>query len=94
MARPRDVRVKALKHGHGVVLRWKLTRLARTLPIYVHRTPGAAHSVRLRTGAHGTTIGHLRPKARYCFQVFTLVRRGHPPTVAAARPACTRTKAH
>lgn len=90
LARPRAVRVKVINHGHAVVLRWKLSRAARRIPIFVHKAPGSRRPVPLKNGAHGTTIGHLNPKLGYCFQVFTLVKTGNPPTLAKAPPKCIR----
>jgi len=88
-ARPRDVRVKVVEHGRAVVLRWKLSRTARTMPVYVRRAPGK-HLTRLKNGARTATVTHLKPKTRYCFQVITKVAAGNPPTLAKTRPKCVR----
>lgn len=90
LARPRAVRAHAVNHGRAVVLRWRLSAAARKIPIFVHKAPGSRRPVPLKNGARTTTIGHLNPRLGYCFQVFTMVEPGNPPTLAKAKPVCVR----
>jgi hypothetical protein len=90
IARPKVVRARIINGGHAVVLRWRLSRAARDIPVFVHKAPGDKRPVPLKNGALTTTIGHLNPKLGYCFQVFTMVAPGDPPTLAKAAPRCIR----
>jgi hypothetical protein len=90
LARPRLVRARVVNGGHAVVLRWRLSRAAHDIPVFVHKAPGDKRPVALKNGAVTTTIGHLNPKLGYCFQVFTMVSPGDPPTLAKATPRCIR----
>jgi predicted Ser/Thr protein kinase len=89
-ATPRYVRVQPV--GTSARLSWTLPASALRLPIIVQRSPaGGTPLTSAGTGAVSTTVGGLRPQARYCFRVGALVAPGNPPTIAWSAARCVRT---
>lgn len=87
-ARPRDVRVVA-DNGNTVVVRWKLRRAARRLPVFYQKSPGAQKIVPIGNGARTVTVP-VKRRVGYCFQISTYVKPGNPPVIARAKPVCIR----